>query len=94
MKMLKKLLANSMLLGILFGLLILPIGSIGLTGLKNTNVLSEQDVWEDLPRVQTPSIYDNHYINNPQIQESLETTASQDTTPMEVDYTQNSVTDL
>jgi hypothetical protein len=61
MKMLNKLIANSMLLAVLFGLLFLPIGSIGLTDLKPVDVLGDQDV-RPLPLAAPPS----HGYTNPQ----------------------------
>ncbi len=44
MILLKKIAVNSLLLGVLFTMLILPMGAMGLTSLQQNNVLSAEDV--------------------------------------------------
>jgi hypothetical protein len=78
MNLIKKTFANAMLVGVLFALLVLPIGAMGLTVLKNNNVLSATDV-QPIYTEPVPQNLDNFPQKEPKYQENYYPT--EETTP-------------
>ncbi len=75
MNITKKLLVNTLLISVLFGLLALPIGAIGLANLQNNTVLSAQDENLVSPETYTTEVqeevYSEEYNVDPNAYESI-----------------------